>query len=118
MTPPSDFANMDLSSPFFTMMIQRMTDYALAAFLNTVHQDYPHAAMKFFRAPEFTREPLIKKLQHFLNAYPMLSGAGADGLTIAVSGEWDEATTRGVQNMLNKVEENELFLDAVAAYRA
>jgi len=48
----------------------------------------------------------------------MLSGAGADGLAIAVSGEWDEATTKGVQNMLNKIEENELFLDAVAAYTA
>jgi hypothetical protein len=35
---------------------------------------------------------------------------------ITVSGEWDESTTRGVQNMLNKIGENEHFLDAVAAY--
>ena len=100
------------------MIIQKMTDYALAAFLNTAHQDYPHVHMKFFRDPDQNRAPLIRKLQHFLNAYPMLSGAGADGVNIAVSGEWDEATTMGVQNLLNKVDENEHFLDAVAAYSA
>jgi hypothetical protein len=98
------------------MIIQRMTDYALAAFLNTAHQDFAHVPMKFFRDPDPNRQPLISKLQHFLVAYPMLSGAGADGVNITVSGEWDECTTRGVQNMLNKIDENEHFLDAVAAY--
>ena len=99
------------------MMIQRMTDYALAAFLNTVHQDFPHVHMKFFRDPDQDRRPLIKKLQHFLISYPMLSGAAADGVDIVVNGEWDEATTKGLQNLLNKIDENEHFLDAVAAYR-
>ena len=113
-----DFANQDTSTPFFQMIIQRMTDYALAAFLNTAHQDCPHVHMKFFRDPDQNRAPLIRKLQHFLIAYPMLSGAGANGVDIAVSGEWDEATTMGVQNLLNKVDENEHFLDAVAAYSA
>jgi hypothetical protein len=116
LTPPSDFANQDTSTPFFKMIIQRMTDYALAAFLNTAHQDFAHVHMKFFRDPDQNRQPLISKLQHFLVAYPMLSGAGADGVNITVSGEWDECTTRGVQNMLNKIDENEHFLDAVAAY--
>ena len=115
-TRPSDFANQDTSTPFFKMIIQRMTDYALAAFLNTAHQDFAHVPMKFFRDPDQNRQPLISKLQHFLVAYPMLSGAGADGVNITVSGEWDECTTRGVQNMLNKIDENEHFLDAVAAY--
>ena len=98
------------------MIIQRMTDYALAAFLNTAHQDFAHVPMKFFRDPDQNRQPPISKLQHCLVAYPMLSGAGADGVNITESGEWDECTTRGVQNMLNKIDENEHFLDAVAAY--
>jgi hypothetical protein len=100
------------------MMIQRMTDYALAAFLNTAHQDFPHVHMKFFKDPDQNRKPLISKLQHFLIAYSMISGAGSDGVNITVSGDWDEATTRGVQNMLNKILENEHFLVAVEAYRA
>jgi hypothetical protein len=107
---------MDISTPFFQMMIQRMTDYALAAFLNTAHQDFPHVHCKFVRDPDQNRQPLISKLQHFLIAYPMLSGAGRDNLNIVVSGEWDAATTMGLQNLLNKVDENEHFLDAVAAY--
>jgi hypothetical protein len=98
------------------MMIQRMTDYALAAFLNTAHHDFPHVHMKFFKDPDQNRQPLISKLQHFLIAYPMLSGAGSDGVNIVVNGDWDQATTMGVQNLLNKLEENEHFLDAVAAY--
>jgi hypothetical protein len=114
----ADFANMDLTAPFIVMMISRMTDYALAAFLNTVYQEYPHTPMPFFRSPDFSRQPLVRKLQSFLNAYPELSGAGAGGLAIAVSGEWDEATTKGCQNVLNKVDDNEYFLDAVAAYRS
>ena len=118
MTRTSDFGNMDISTPFFQMMIQRMTDYALAAFLNTAHQDFPHVYMKFFKDPDQNRQPLISKLQHFLIAYPMLSGAGDDGVNITVSGTWDEATTRGLQNLLNKIDENEHFLDAVVAYRA
>lgn len=107
---------MDTSTPFFQMMIQRMTDYALAAFLNTAHQDFPHVHMKFFKDPDQNRQPLISKLQHFLLAYPMLSGAGSDGVNIAVSGSWDAATTKGLQNLLNKLDENEHFWDAVAAY--
>jgi hypothetical protein len=47
----------------------------------------------------------------------MLSGAGSDGVNIAVSGScWDAATTKGLQNLLNKLDENEHFWDAVAAY--
>ena len=109
---------MDLTAPFIVMMISRMTDYALAAFLNTVYQAYPHTPMPFFRSPDFSRAPLVKKFQSFLNAYPELSRAGVDGLAIAVTGDWDEATTKGCQNFLNCVEDNEYFLDAVAAYRS
>jgi hypothetical protein len=114
-----DFANMDLSSPWIANMIRRMTDYALAAFLNTVHHSYAHVPMHFFRSPHYTNEPLIKKLQSFLNTYPELSGAGGqNGLVIELTGAMDEPTVKGLQNLLNKVDHSEFFLEAVAAYRS
>ena len=109
---------MDLTAPFAIMMIRRMTDYALAAFLNTVYQEYPHAPMPSFRSPNFTREPLVKKFQSFLIAHPELSGVGSNDLVVAITGEWDEATTKGCQNLLNKVYDNESFAEALVAYRA
>ena len=60
----------------------------------------------------------MKKFQSFLNAHPELSGAGVDGLLIAETGEWCTATTKGAQNLLNKVDEAEHFREALAAYRA
>lgn len=111
-----DLGDVDMSEGSrWASIVGRMTDYAAAAFLNVAHQQYPHVSMQSFMT--HSREPVIKKLQNFLNTYPELTGAGVDGLTIAETGEWDEATTKAVQNLLNKVEHYEDFEVAVAAYR-
>ena len=109
-------------------MIGRMTDYATAAFLNVAHQQYQHVCMESFMS--HSREPVVRKLQNFLNSYPELTGAGscnpsssislilgANGLTIVETGEWDETTTKAVQNLLNKIDHYEDFDAAVALYR-
>jgi len=93
-----------------------MTDYALAAFLNVAHQQYPHVGMQSFMVHE--RKPIVQKLQNFLNTYPELTGTGADGLVLVEDGEWGEVTTKAIQNLLNKIEHYEDFDAAVATYRA
>jgi len=111
-----DLGDVDLSEGGrWATIINRMTDYAMAAFLNVAHQQYQHVCMISFMA--HVRQPIVQKLQNFLNTYPELTGAGANGLMIKESGDWDEATTKAVQNLLNKIEHYEDFDAAVATYR-
>ena len=113
-----DLGDVDLTSGRWQYIQQRMTDNALAVFLNTYHQAHPHVPMPSFRSlSEYTRNALVLKMQSFLNAYPQLSGVGVDGLAIAETGEWDAATTKGCQHLLNKVHDAEHFLQALEAYR-
>jgi hypothetical protein len=102
--------------PFF----HRLTDYSLGAFLNThLPESYPMlpAPWKGFGTETLDREPLIRKFQTFLNLYPEITGIGSDGLIVEVNGVWDEATTRAVQNMLNKVHTTDEFDSAIEVYR-
>jgi hypothetical protein len=109
-----DLGDVDLTTARWKYVKMRMTDNAMAVFLNTVHQSYAHVPMPSFRAlAEYKRDALIKKLQHFLNAYPEMSGAD----NIPESGEWCAETTKGCQNLLNKVYEGDHFLEAVALRR-
>jgi hypothetical protein len=110
-----DLGDVDLTQGRWANIIGRMTDYAAAAFLNVAHQQYPHVPMQSFFTHE--RTPIVRKLQNFLNSYPELTGTGPD-LLIAESGEWDDVTTKAVQNLLNKIEHYEDFEAAVATYRA
>jgi surface antigen len=112
----NDLGDVDLSEGSrWATIIGRMTDYATAAFLNVAHQQYPHVYMQSFMA--HMRQPIVTKLQNFLNSYPELTGAGPEGLLIAESGEWDEPTTKAIQNLLNKVEHYEDLEAAVSHYR-
>jgi hypothetical protein len=95
----------------------RATDLALGAFLNTHHQEYPRVALKPYRA-EMDRAPLIRKLQHFLNAHPLLTGAGATADTVvAENGVWDKPTVMALQTLLNRVTFADDFEAAAAAYK-
>lgn len=101
--------------PFFA----RITDYSLGGFLNThLPETYPLliAPWKGFGTEEFDREPLIRKFQTFLNMYPEITGVGED-LVVEVNGVWDEATTKALQNMLNKVHTTDEFDSAIEYYR-
>lgn len=101
--------------PFMT----RMTDYALGAFLNThLPESYPMLAAhwKGFGTEPIDREPLIRKLQTFLNLYPEITGIG-ENLVVEVNGVWDEPTVRAVQNMLNKVHTTDEFDSAIDEYQ-
>jgi hypothetical protein len=60
---------------------------------------------------------LIRKFQTFLNLYPEITGVGEDGLVVEVNGIWDEATTKAVQIMLNKVHTTDEFDSAIEFYR-
>lgn len=98
-----------------------VNDYGLAIFLNTrlrLH-DYPHVPMGFWGSQTFDRAPITKKLQRFLNSYPEISGCHSNCAETRVpeTGKWCEATTRGVQNLLNKVYDMHDFDAAVEHYR-
>lgn len=102
--------------PFF----RRLTDYSLGGFLNThLPESYPmlSAPWKGYGSETIDREPLIRKFQTFLNLYPEITGVGEDGLIVEVNGVWDEATTRAVQIMLNKVHTTDEFDSAIEFYR-
>jgi len=109
-----DLGDVDLTQGRWATIIGRMTDYAAAAFLNVAHQQYPHVPMQSFMS--HLRIPIVTKLQNLLNTYPGISGAGADGITVTENGEWDENTTKAVQNLVNKVEHYEDWDAAVAYY--
>jgi hypothetical protein len=114
----ADLGDVDFTLPRFQTMITRMTNYALAAFLNCAHQAYPHVVMGSFRATVTDAQPLVKKLQHFLAAYPQLTGAGASAdTTVMETGEMDAPTVRALQNLLNKCPSCQDFSTAVAAFR-
>jgi hypothetical protein len=106
-----DLGDVDLTQGRWAMIIGRMTDYATAAFLNVAHQQYAHVHMQSFNT--HVRPPIITKLQNFLNCYPELTGAGQ----LEENGEWGEATTKAVQNLVNKVEHYEDFEAAVQYFR-
>ncbi len=114
----ADLGDVDFTLPRFQMMIARMTNYALAAFLNCAHQVYPHVVMGSFRAASDS-QPLVKKLQHFLATYPQLTGAGGASAdtTVTETGEMDPPTVRALQNLLNKCPLSQDFASAVAAFR-
>lgn len=95
----------------------RLTDYALAAFLNTHVAEWPHVVV----APddkEPDRTKLIVKLQHFLNQHPLISGVGHEGLEIKEDGVWDASTTKGVQNLINRVTHADEFIEAAHVYKS
>jgi hypothetical protein len=111
-----DFGDVDITQGRYPLMIRRMTDFALAAFLNVYHTSYPHVPMKSFM--QHDPVPVTKKLQNFLNAHPEFSGIGSNGVEPLVeSGEWDVATIKAAQNLLNKIDHYEDWENALAYYR-
>jgi hypothetical protein len=97
-------------------LLSRITDYSLAAFLNTQHPSYPNFVVCEWLGWADTphnRHPLMCKLQSFLNSHPVLTEAEQ---LLDETGDWNEPTVRAIQHLLNKVHAMDEFESAIAHY--
>jgi hypothetical protein len=94
----------------------RMTDMALAAFLNTHHQSYPHVPTPVYGSDEYDRAPLMRKLQNFLLAHADMTAA--EQHQVAETGEFDEPTVKALQQLVNHVNVADDFEAAATVYKS
>ena len=95
----------------------RATDMALAAFLNTHHQSYALVPMPVYMSKEYDRVPLIRKLQNFLLAHANITEAGVKH-KVEENGEFDEATVKALQQLVNRVNLCDDFEAAAIVYQS
>ena len=98
----------------------QQTDMALAAFLNTQHQSYPHVPMPAYSgsaAAPVDRKPLLLKLQNFLLSHHQMTDAGPLH-KVQENGDLDAETVKALQQLVNRVNLADDFEAAAEVYKS